>query len=200
MNDAGLPEDEQGISSGTLKGWHLFVVASVAVALVAVAYWWFTGRDRSTDGPPMSGVTEVPEGSRTVELFFADEQETALFSESRQVAIGRSVVEQYTQVIRALIAGPVDAGVSAIPEGTRLLAVFLDDETLTLYLDFSGELVAGHPGGAAAEYSTVQAIVKTTSENFPEIRAVQILVEGYQVGTIAGHIDVYDPLRVEDWR
>jgi len=197
--NGGLPEDEHVVSGGTLRVWHLVVVAAVAVALVGLGYWWYTTRDTG-EGAPTAGVTQVPEGSRTVTLFFAREDETELFSESRQVAIGKSVVEQCTQVMRALIAGPQNGGVSTIPEGTQLLDVFVDEETHTLYLDFSGDLVAGHPGGAAAEYSTVLAIVKTASENFPEIRAVQILVEGYQVGTIAGHINAEQPFPVEDWR
>ena len=44
------------------------------------------------------------------------------------------------------------------------------------------------------------AIVKTVSENFPEVQAVQILIEGFQVGTIAGHIDAYRPFQIRDWR
>lgn len=201
VNDTGLPEDERTVASGgTLEAWHLVVLAVVAVALVAAGYWWFAVRDRAGDGPPTAGVTKVPEGSRIVSLFFAEEDEAALFSETRQVAIGRSLIEQCTQVMRALIAGPEGSGVSAIPSGTRLLGVYYDEEMLTFFLDFSGELVAAHPGGAAAEYSTVMAIMKTTSENFPEVRAVQILVDGYQVGTIAGHIDAYKPFDVRDWR
>jgi hypothetical protein len=42
--------------------------------------------------------------------------------------------------------------------------------------------------------------MRTVSQNFPEIRAVQFLIEGLQVGTIAGHIDAYKPFVVSDWR
>jgi len=201
VSDIELPEDDQLVSGGTLKGWHLFVIVVLALGLAASAYWWFVVRPGSVgELAPTAGVTEVPEGSRTVTLFFADENEPVLFSETRQVAIGKGTVEQASQVMRALIAGPEQAGVSAIPAGTSLLDVFFDGDTGILYLDFSGELVAGHPGGAAAEYGTVLAIVKTTSENFPEVRAVQVLVEGYQVGTIAGHVNAYKPFHVQDWR
>ena len=200
MSDVELPEDDQLVSGGTLKGWHLFVIVVLALGLAAGAYWWFVARPGGGEVVPTAGVTEVPEGSRTVTLFFADEDEPVLFSESRQVAIGKGTVEQAGQVMRALIGGPEQRGVNAIPAGTSLLDVFFDGDTGILYLDFSGELVAGHPGGAAAEYGTVLAIMKTTSENFPEVQAVQILVEGYQVGTIAGHINAYKPFHVLDWR
>ena len=42
--------------------------------------------------------------------------------------------------------------------------------------------------------------MKTMSENFPEVMAIQMLVEGSQVSTIAGHIDAYRPFLVRDWR
>jgi spore germination protein GerM len=145
-------------------------------------------------------VTEVPEGSRTVTLYFADVEETELTVETRQVAIGRGFVEQAEQVIRALVAGPEHEAVNTIPDGTVLLGVYYDPDTAILFLDFSGEFVAGHPGGASAEYHTVSAILKTVSENFPEISAVQILVEGSQVGTIAGHLNAYQPFLVRNWR
>jgi spore germination protein GerM len=105
------------------------------------------------------------------------------------------------QVIAALLAGPErETGVSAIPAGTQLLGVLLDEPGTTLFLDFSSELVAAHPGGSAAEYCTIAAIVKTIGENFPEIAAVQFLVDGSQVDTIAGHIRADQPFRVSDWR
>jgi len=199
MNEDGLRDDERLASGGTLKAWHLAVIALVAIAGVFAVYHWFlAGREAA---PPEPGVvTEVPEGSRTVTLFFADEDEPALFGQTRQVAISADFDEQVSQVIKALIAGPTGKGVSTIPDGTKLLDVFYDPESFTVYLDFSGELVSNHPGGSSAEYYTVSAIVRTVSENFPEVQAVQILVEGSQVGTIAGHISAQAPFPVGDWR
>ena len=42
--------------------------------------------------------------------------------------------------------------------------------------------------------------MKTISENFPEVQAVQLLVEGSQVSTLAGHVDAFRPLLVRNWR
>jgi len=200
VSDAELPEDERIASHGALRGGHLAIIALVAVGLLAGSYYWFYVRTPAEQVTTTSGVATVPEGSRTVILYFAQIDEPALFTESRQVAVGKDFVEQVSQVVNALIDGPDRAGVSTIPDGTKLLDVFYDSESFILYLDFSGELVAEHPGGSAAEYFTVAAIMKTVSENFSEIRAVQLLVDGSQVGTIAGHVDAYNPLLVRDWR
>jgi spore germination protein GerM len=192
--EPGFDDGGQGASSGGFRLRHFVVIAAVAIAVGTAAYIWH----RSTRVEPVpeqpEGVTVVPEGSRTVTLFFAEKNEEALLPETRLVAAGKDFTEQ------ALLAGPQGDAVSTIAEGTRLLNAFYDSESAVLYLDLSSELVAGHPGGSSAEYYTIAAIVRTVAENFPEVRAVQILVEGLQVGTIAGHIDAYQPFLVRDWR
>jgi len=201
MNDSRLPEEDHAASSGTLGARHFLLIAIILVVGVGGLYYWSTRSGGDDGGPVPSPITVVPEGSRTVTLFFADADDPILVTESRQVAIGRDFETQMRQVIRALAAGP-DASehVGTIPDGTELLAAFYEPEQFTVYLDFSGEFVAGHPGGSTAEYFTVSAIMKTISENFPEVQAVQILVEGSQVGTIAGHIDASAPFLVRHWR
>jgi hypothetical protein len=67
-------------------------------------------------------------------------------------------------------------------------------------LDFSSELVAAHPGGSAAEYATIGCIVRTVGENFPELSRVQLLVDGAQVESIAGHVRADQPFIVKEWR
>jgi spore germination protein GerM len=200
MSDSDFQEDGTYSSGGTLKGRHLIAIAAVAVIIGAILYLTLFNRERQAAPTGTGIVTEVPEGSRTVTLYFADAEEAVLVGETRQVAIGRGFVEQAEQVVRELVAGPEHDAVNTIPEGTSVLGVFYDSDAATLFLDFSAEFVAGHPGGSSAEYHTVSAIVKTVSENFPEVVAVQILVEGSQVGTIAGHLNAHRPFLVRDWR
>lgn len=201
--NAGGPgfDDGGGVTSrGTLRFRHFLVIVIVAIAVGAALYIWHrTTREGPVEEVP-EGVTVVPEGSRTVTLYFAARDSETLVTETRLVAVGKDFVEQIAQVVKALVEGPRESGVSTIAEGTRLLDAFYDSETATVYLDFSSEIVAGHPGGSSAEYYTVAALVRTVSENFPEVQAVQVLVEGLQVGTIAGHIDAYRPFMVRDWR
>ncbi|MDH4337829.1 MAG: GerMN domain-containing protein [Candidatus Krumholzibacteria bacterium] len=195
-------DPEPAMSRGGLGVRHLIVIAVLAVVVMAGVMWKLTRRPAEpTREPAPREVSRVPEGSRTVTLFFAGTDEPIIYGESREVAVGRRLDEQVRQVIGALIAGPErESGVSAVPPGTQLLGVLLDESATTLFLDFSSELVAAHPGGSAAEYCTIAAVVKTIGENFPEIEAVQFLVDGSQVDTIAGHIRADQPFRVSDWR
>ena len=62
------------------------------------------------------------------------------------------------------------------------------------YVDFSGSLRTNHPGGSASEILTVYAIVSAITDNLPAITSVQILIEGHEVDTLAGHVDLRRPL------
>lgn len=63
------------------------------------------------------------------------------------------------------------------------------------YLDLSGDIRRNHPGGSLAEALTVYAIVNVLTVNMPDITAVQLLLDGQEADTLAGHIDLRHPLR-----
>lgn len=148
-----------------------------------------------------SGVESVPEGTRSVTLFFASRQADGLLSETREVAVGDEIESQVRRVLTALFDGPVGGGmVSAIPRWTEVLQVFWVEDTQILYVDFNGMLVSNHPGGSAGEYYTIASIMKTIASNFPQVRRVQFLVEGYTVETLAGHYGVQKPLDIMSWK
>ena len=97
------------------------------------------------------------------------------------------------QIIEAQIA-PVDAPlVSAIPSGTTLRAVFLTEQGAA-FVDLSREVSAAHPGGSINELLTIYTIVQALTTNLPAVTSVQLLVDGKEVDTLAGHVDVKRPL------
>ena len=55
------------------------------------------------------------------------------------------------------------------------------------------ELVQNHPGGSSAEELTVFSLSNTLIANFPAIKTVKILVEGREIQSIAGHLDLTIP-------
>ena len=58
----------------------------------------------------------------------------------------------------------------------------------------SADITAKHPGGSLHEVFTVYTIVNALTVNLPAITRVQILVEGKEVDTLAGHVDLRHPL------
>ena len=193
--------DDDPASSGGLSGRQIVIVGVIALAVLGGGLWLITRPGEMPEPPPPKKVESVPEGTRNVTLYFADAEEPNIRPETRELAVGRRLDEQVRQVVDALVAGPSAAnGISAIPTGTQLLSVMVDADSGTVYLDFSSELVAAHPGGSAAEYCTVASIVRTLGENFPELKQVQLLVDGSQVESIAGHVRADRPLLIREWR
>ena len=63
-----------------------------------------------------------------------------------------------------------------------------------MYVDLSPELRQNHPGGTTNEILTVYAIVSALTTNLPAVTGVQILIDGKEVDTLAGHLDLRRPI------
>lgn len=173
----------------------LAIVAAVIVGTVLVRTWLERREEER------AVLQQVPEETRSVTLYFANREADGLTAETREIAVEQGLENEVRAVVGALAAGPRNGdGVSAIPAGTVLLQAYWVEETLTLYLDFNRTLVSAHPGGSTGEYFTIAQIVRTISANFPQVRLLQLLIEGYPVETIAGHYAVDEPIDVMRWR
>ena len=56
------------------------------------------------------------------------------------------------------------------------------------------EVSTRHSGGALDELLTIYTIVDALTVNLPAITRVQILIDGKEVETLAGHVDLRHPL------
>ena len=126
-------------------------------------------------------------------LFYVAEDGTRLTSVERDVAYGESADDQAREIISAQIAASTEPLVSAIPPGTTLRAVFIT-RTGDAYVDLSREARAAHPGGTVDELLTIYTIVNALTVNLPAVTGVQLLVDGKEVDTLAGHVDLRRPL------
>ncbi len=63
------------------------------------------------------------------------------------------------------------------------------------FVDLTVAARTKHSGGALDELFTVYAIVDSLTVNLPAITRVQILLEGKEVDTLAGHVDLRHPLQ-----
>ena len=63
------------------------------------------------------------------------------------------------------------------------------------FVDLSPEARTMHTGGALDELFTVYSIVNALTANLPAVSRVQILVDGKEVDTLAGHVDLRHPLQ-----
>jgi germination protein M len=130
---------------------------------------------------------------RQVTLFFADENASGLAPETRFAELGAGIASDAATLIAELTKGPQTQNLfPTIPSQTRLLGAY--GLHTTLVLDFTQEIQTNHTGGTTGEMLTVYSIVNTVTVNFDGIEQVQILVEGHEVKTLAGHMDLSGPL------
>lgn len=141
-------------------------------------------------------VTTPPAPSETphiaATLFYATAEGDALLPVQREVPLAEGLVAQGRQILTAQLAPPPAPYVSAIPIGTTLRAFYVTEKG-DAFVDVSG-ISAAHPGGSLTELLTVHAIVNAVTANLPAVQRVQILVDGKEVDTIAGHVDIRQPL------
>ncbi len=109
------------------------------------------------------------------------------------IASAATPEERASKVVAELLKGPAGGSVlcPTIPRGTRLRSIRMAGGVA--YIDFSRELATSHWGGSRAEELTVYSIVNTLAE-VAEVERVQILIEGAEPVTIAGHVVLDTPL------
>ena len=126
------------------------------------------------------------------QLFYVADDGVSLTAVERDVPFGENTVEQAKAIVGAQIAPATEPLVSAIPAGTTLRALFITRGG-EAYVDLSRELVTGHPGGSTNELLTIRTLVDALTANLPAITAVQLLVDGKELDTLAGHVDLRRP-------
>jgi spore germination protein GerM len=149
----------------------------------------------SSDAVP-SGTSGDAADARRIQasLFYVSEDGAELVQVQRDVLFGGTPAEQARHIVEAQVRTPADGQVSAIPNGTKVRSVFLGANG-EAYVDLSPEVSTGHSGGALNEALAVFAIVNAITSNLPDVTAVQILVDGKEVDSLAGHIDLRQPIR-----
>ena len=183
--------------------WAILIVV---VLVAAAAGWWYgqRGTDEVVDDFPdlaEGPAVEAPlSGDRAVVLVFPEWDASGFVTEERQITSRDRPGEDLLGLLTILCEGPrISGAISALPAGTQALAAFVDPLDQSVVLDFSSELVTGHPGGSRAEIATLTSILRTVALNFPGTRRCVILIEGAQVETLAGHLDMIKPFDPRRW-
>lgn len=176
-----------------LKG---IAAALVAVGLAVAATIVLDRAARAPREAPVAGDPTAAGGAPppdTARLFYVAEDGTALIGRTVEAPSGGDAVERARTIAERQLAPPERPLISPFPAGTTLRAIYLTAEG-DAFVDLSRHASAGHPGGSLDELFTVYALVNALVSNVQEIDAVQILIEGREVDTLAGHVDLRRPL------
>lgn len=185
-----------------MKPWVAYAIAGILVITLGGAVWFaLTYRAEVEEEPAAEVLSEPLElGSRSISLFFAKADGQGFVREDRTIAVARRRDAEVEIVLGQLLSGPRSkAAMHVFPDRSRLRQAFYDEERRLLYLDFNGALVANMNPGSAVELAVMGSVMRTLAVDFPEIERVQILVDGLEVETLGGHLDLTRPLRTGDW-
>lgn len=170
----------------------VFGLAAAWVLFVGLPRW-YASRSATATAPSAGAATpSAPVRKITATLFYVSEDGMALTPVQKEVPFGESVAEQARAIIEAQLA-PGPPQVSAIPAGVTVRDVFVTERG-DAFVNLSADITAKHPGGSLLEVFTVYSLVNALTVNLPAIVRVQILVEGKEVDTLAGHVDLRHPL------
>ena len=182
---------------------RMAIIAASVVAAAGVVSLLLVALPRRAAGPasgsPAAGTSSaaaapLSQGRKIkAQLFYVSEDGGRLISAERDVAYAEQPVDQAREILNAQFAPVAAPLVSAIPTGTVLRALFIT-ETGQAFVDLSRDAATAHPGGSLNEMLTIYTIVHALMFNLPAITAVQLLVDGKEVDTLAGHVDLRRPL------
>jgi hypothetical protein len=140
--------------------------------------------------PAAATTPAVPHVVATV--FYGTEDGQGLASVKREVPLEQSPRAQGRQILDAELDTPPAPYLPVIPKGTMLRAFYITDRG-DAFVDLSPEIATAHPGGSTNELLTVYAIVNAVTANLSSVQRVQILIDGKQADTLAGHVDLRRP-------
>jgi len=158
----------------SLYAWHMRKAATSTVVL----------SDTRPLAPPVAGPTE------RVVLFVAHDEDGSLRAESAQIPMPTGRQQRSEELLRALLSLYLDkSSPHVLGPGSDVRSVFLVDPGLAV-IDLNSAFADTHRSGILVEELTVASLIHTVSANTPGILKVQILVDGKERETLAGHADL----------
>ena len=176
-----------------------WMYGTLGAAALLGAWVLFVGLPRwypsDTPSTATGATTATPTDGERVDatLFYISDDGMQLVGFPRRLERRAELSAQARVILEAQLAAPPAPLLSPIPLGTRLLALYLTERG-DAFVDLSEEVTLGHSGGSLEELFTVYAIVNALTANLPAINAVQILINGREVDTLVGHVDLQSPL------
>ena len=183
-----------------MKRTFLFGLAGFAA--LALLAWGvdvglqYLGRTGSPDAAVAPAPAPAPTAHITATLFYGARDGLLLQPVRVEVPLAEGATAQGRQIVRALLQPPPAPYVAVIPPGTTLKAFYLTSSG-DAFVDLSADVSTKHSGGTHAELLTVYAVVNTVTANLQGVQRVQLLVDGKEADSIAGHVDVRRPLERE---
>ena len=126
-----------------------------------------------------------------VKVYYPDESGLRLVEVEREIEVARDS-DKYAAAVEAMMTPPTETELTEIfPKRAKLLNVDVQDGVATV--NFDEGLQKHFVGGSAGETFLIGSVVNALT-NFNEIKEVRILIDGEEIESLAGHMDLSAPL------
>jgi len=175
------------------KGRIRKVIFSLIIIAIGVSIFYLFHQEIFDTIKPWFEKRGIVREKKGILLYFSDNEGAYLIGEKRDILERDEVEEEAEETINELIKGPRGKLIPTLPHQTKLLDLELREGGV-VKVNFNKALSKDHPGGSSAEMMTLYSVVNSLTLNFPQIKRVQILIEGKAVETIAGHLSLKKPI------
>lgn len=122
-------------------------------------------------------------------LYFPLLSEDKIVAESRSLTWAQVDADRVRQVVLALAEGSHEGYGRVLPASTTVRAVFLASDG-TAYVDLANDALNDFEPGIETETLAIYCVVNSISTNIPAVKHVHFLVQGQEVETLDGHVDL----------
>ena len=146
------------------------------------------------DETPTPSVTKTENGVTTMQVtvYYPDQAGMALIPVKREIKF-TDEGQKYIEAVNCLLDAPTEEELTKIfPKGAKIKSITLDNDTAVVDLDAG--ITKNFVGGSTGEEFLINSVVDTLTE-FDEIKQVRFLIDGKEVETLAGHMDLSEPIK-----
>lgn len=170
----------------------LVAVSLIIILAAAIMIWRI-----SISQNQVSELYIPDEDALKIELYYATANKHDFITKQIKVHKDQSTAETIRMIIDRMKRQPlVRKKYSWWPESLAIRSAYQRDGGL-LILDFEKQVQYNQTTGAFEELLLIRSIVKTMVENFPASTGIQFLVGGLETETLAGHVDITQPLTID---
>lgn len=152
------------------------------------------GNGIEVDDNPTPNVKKNENGVTTMEVtvYYPDQSGMSLIPVKREIKFSDDK-QKYIETVNLLLENPTEEDLTKIfPKDAKINSVTLDNDTAIVDLD-SG-ITKNFVGGSTGEEFLINSVVDTLTD-FDEIKQVRFLIDGKEVETLAGHMDLSEPIK-----
>lgn len=173
--------------------WAAFFLLLFITGMIG-GYIYFLGRER---GPVQEGELKgrdviIETDFSYIKMSFPVRER--LITEERKIRRQPSTPAMAGAIVEEFIKGPLNSQDSLIPAGVKVLDTYIGKDGI-LYIDFSDELRRNFQGDAYGELLLLRGLYESIMSNLSGIEDVKVIVEGKEIESLGGHINIIYPLK-----